>query len=209
MNHYDTLGVKPNADKNTVRKAYRAKAKKLHPDVPGGDPAAFRRLQLAYDIISDDQRRAQYDEFGNASDENTPESEANRVFADALVAMIERNDARCTNVVTKLRDDINKTREICQREVSKHNSRIANLQEAIKRIVTIVPSSNDPVIIRLKANIQSAQSDIQNANFKIAVADAMLTILERYSYNAAKDNRGFTTSDFRSLMGDAAIFKFK
>lgn len=64
-NHYEELGVPRAADAEAIRMAYRALAKQLHPDlVDGGGPAAkeaFLRVQEAYDVLRDPQRRAHYD----------------------------------------------------------------------------------------------------------------------------------------------------
>jgi curved DNA-binding protein CbpA len=63
MNPYDVLGVGPDADDDEIRKAYRAKAKKAHPD-GGGDADKFGELTVAYGCLSDPRSRAYYDAKG-------------------------------------------------------------------------------------------------------------------------------------------------
>ncbi len=58
--HYETLGVAENASPEDIKKAYRRLASKHHPD-KGGDNAQFQNIQVAYDTLSDPQRRQQYD----------------------------------------------------------------------------------------------------------------------------------------------------
>lgn len=60
MTHYDTLGVPENASSEEIKKAYRKLANQHHPD-KGGDTTKFQQIQSAYDILSDNNRRAQYD----------------------------------------------------------------------------------------------------------------------------------------------------
>lgn len=66
--YYDVLGVDKNATKQDIRKAYRALARKYHPDVNKEDDAQAKFIEAkeAYEVLSDDQKRAQYDQFGHA-----------------------------------------------------------------------------------------------------------------------------------------------
>lgn len=57
MNLYEILGVPLDATAEDIAKAYRAKAKKLHPDV-GGEASAFAELAFAYEVLGDPERRA-------------------------------------------------------------------------------------------------------------------------------------------------------
>jgi len=68
-NYYDVLGVKENADQDTIKKAYRSLAKKHHPD-KGGNDETFKKVSEAYDVLGDESKRSQYDNqrrnpFGN------------------------------------------------------------------------------------------------------------------------------------------------
>ncbi len=62
---YDILGVGKSASEAEIKKAYRSKAHKLHPD-KGGDKAAFQELNEAYQTLGDKNKRANYDQFGSA-----------------------------------------------------------------------------------------------------------------------------------------------
>ncbi len=62
---YDILGVSKDASKADIKKAFRKLSKEHHPD-KGGDEAKFKEISEAYEILSDDQKRAQYDQFGSA-----------------------------------------------------------------------------------------------------------------------------------------------
>lgn len=65
---YELLGVARDADANDIKRAYRKKARALHPDVSEEPDAEeqFRRVTEAYEVLSDDQRRATYDRYGEA-----------------------------------------------------------------------------------------------------------------------------------------------
>lgn len=68
--YYDVLGVDRSADKATIKKAYRKLAMKHHPDQNQGDKEAeakFKEAAEAYDVLGDDKKRAQFDQFGHAA----------------------------------------------------------------------------------------------------------------------------------------------
>src|ERR1041384_3046691 len=67
-NLYETLGVAKNASQDEIKKAYRKLARQYHPDRNPGDAAAeakFKEVQTAYDVLSEPEKRKQYDSFGN------------------------------------------------------------------------------------------------------------------------------------------------
>ena len=60
----DALGVPPGADAGTIKKAYRKKSMKYHPDRPTGDEEKFKLASAAYEILSDEEKRRLYDTHG-------------------------------------------------------------------------------------------------------------------------------------------------
>ena len=69
--YYDTLGVPKNASDEDIKKAYRKQAMKHHPDRNQGDTAKaaeekFKEAKEAYEMLSDEQKRAAYDQYGHA-----------------------------------------------------------------------------------------------------------------------------------------------
>ena len=65
---YDLLGVSRDADADTLKRAYRQQARKYHPDVnkEAGAEDKFKEIGKAYEVLSDSQKRARYDQFGEA-----------------------------------------------------------------------------------------------------------------------------------------------
>ena len=62
--YYDVLGVSRDSSKDDIRRAYKRLAVQMHPD-KGGDPEKFKELASAYEVLSDDGKRQQYDQLGD------------------------------------------------------------------------------------------------------------------------------------------------
>jgi len=65
-NYYETLGINKNASKDEIKKAFHKQAHKHHPDKNKGDDTKFKEANEAYQVLSDDSKRARYDQFGSA-----------------------------------------------------------------------------------------------------------------------------------------------
>ena len=66
MDYYKTLGVPKNAPKDEIKRAYRKLAHKYHPDKRGGDEKKFKEINEAYQVLGDDKKKIQYDQFGSS-----------------------------------------------------------------------------------------------------------------------------------------------
>ncbi len=69
QDYYEVLGINKSASDNEIKKAYRVLAKKYHPDINPEDKAAeakFKDINEAYEVLSDPQKRAKYDQYGHA-----------------------------------------------------------------------------------------------------------------------------------------------
>ena len=63
QNYYDILGVKKDASEDDIKRAFRRLARKHHPDA-GGSEEKFKEINEAYEVLSDAEKRQQYDQYG-------------------------------------------------------------------------------------------------------------------------------------------------
>lgn len=63
--YYKSLGLEKGASADEIKKAFRKKAHEYHPDKKGGDEAKFKEINEAYQILGDEQKRKQYDQYGS------------------------------------------------------------------------------------------------------------------------------------------------
>jgi|SRR3989344_4622333 len=71
--YYKILGIEKSASGEEVKKAFRKLAHKYHPDKGGGDEAKFKEINEAYQVLSDERKRAEYDSYGQTFGGNGPQ----------------------------------------------------------------------------------------------------------------------------------------
>lgn len=69
-NYYDILGVSKDASKEEIKKAYKKLSKRYHPDMEEGDEEQFKKITEAYEVLTDENKRKNYDRFGTAESQS-------------------------------------------------------------------------------------------------------------------------------------------
>ena len=92
--YYKVLGIDKSADENTIKKAYRKLAKKYHPDTNAGNAQAeqnFKEITEAYTVLSDEEKRKLYDQFGHAAFEGGFDADAAKaVLSTTYVKILQK-----------------------------------------------------------------------------------------------------------------------
>jgi DnaJ-class molecular chaperone len=117
MDYYTTLEIPKTATQDDIKKAYRKLAMKTHPDRNGGDETKFKKIQEAYDTLSDPKKRQQYDsptpQFGFSTNHMDMNDFFNQVFGQRKTQQSSKQALR-TTVSISLVDAYNGTQQMMQ-----------------------------------------------------------------------------------------------
>ncbi len=177
-NLYDSLGVPKDASADAIRAAYRKKAQAHHPD-KGGDVAKFQAIQTAYDVLSDDDRRARYDTTGDTEQGPSIEGQARMYVATLLNAVMQgQADVRTTDILAVMRNQLAIDRSRVEAEKVRLGGFVSRRQEAMKRVTQGVLSD------MLDAEIKRLEGMVSQCNAQHGVFDAAEKLLEGQTYRS-------------------------
>ena len=175
-NHYDALGVPKDADAATIKRAYRRKSRKHHPDRQGGDHQAMVTLNRAFDTLSDPEKRARYDKTGeDAPRTPTLDERAREILMRLLDECVEKLP-ETVDVVQVMRDSLAKAKTNGQNMRMQLNAKISSLEAKRARIKYKGRSRNflaDFLDTRI-ANLRETFEKIEDADALNARASEML-----------------------------------
>lgn len=195
MSHYESLGVDRNADREAIKRAYRRRAHKAHPD-KGGKEEEFHAIQRAYDVLSDDARRAWYDQHGTDGQAN-PDEDALRQLAALFLQTIDQADVDHQNILGMVKNTIRGTRNQILAAIEQHKVKIKRLESAKKRLKT-KKGRADILTQMMDAQIGANRRAIEMAQAQLKIGARMDELLEGYEYkhDPASPQTAFTTIHF-------------
>lgn len=105
MGLYEDLGVARGADAAAIKRAFRRKAQKAHPDKHGGDAREFDRVARAYRVLGNESRRLNYDQTGadGQAPEVSEEVAVMQMLAGVLISMIDQVDVEHSDLIGLIR----------------------------------------------------------------------------------------------------------
>lgn len=173
MSHYETLGVGKGAGPEEIKKAYRSRASRAHPD-KGGSDSEMASVNKAYQVLADPVRREQYDRTG-VDIEQSPESMAKTVVAEAFTEMLKR-DVQCERVAWCLSYVRSKKGDV-DREVAGIKKAIEYLSSK-RELIEHGGDGEDVYAGVVNAELAKLRAALGAAEFRCKVATAAVKILE-------------------------------
>lgn len=178
---YDDLGVPPSAHAKVIKAAYRKLAQRLHPDREGGDAEAFTRVQTAYDVLSDPDRRKKYDETG---DTRVPDHDMEMLqeLAQLFFAVVEGcPDPARLDIVKEVRGHLDAAGHGAAQEIGKWEAKKRKVEDAQKRL-SRKGAGRDVLGDMLGASLTDIARGIEGCSIKSGKIARMREILESYTY---------------------------
>lgn len=189
MNLYDQLGVHASATKEQIKRAYRKKALKEHPD-HGGSEVEFKKTAVAHRILSDDEKRARYDKGENPDSINcvqTDEQKAAELIISIFDKVVEHNG---TDLIRHDLIDIIRCNLVAVK--NKAASELAVIDGKIEKFKITIKKINHPGVNIISRYAASKCADLEKSKCKfqdqIKISDAGIKMLKDYSYNVEKPN---------------------
>lgn len=178
---YDNLEVPVDASQETIKKAFRRKAMKHHPDRQG-DKEAMQNIQQAYDVLGDPERRARYDETGEINQPPPIEPQARQALYGMLNSVIDKLDVDYDDPLIAARQEIRAMITENDKVAEAQKEKIAARQKALKRLVHLEGS----VAVReaLETAILTLQADLEKQAKAQALCRAVLDLLAEFEYRA-------------------------
>ena len=156
MSLYEDLGVSEDASEQEIKKAYKRRAAKAHPD-KGGTDEEFRKVSHAYAILRDPQRKLAYDETGDEGREGglTKLEEATVMVGQNLINIMEVNNYARKNYFTEIR-------QVMASKSLQFQRNISELEVQIRKLTYMMENTKADVII-----INCMRSKLANYNQQI------------------------------------------
>ena len=182
MKLHDALGVSPDASADDVRKAYRRRAKRAHPD-QGGDAEAFNTLTSAYLVLRDPARRAHYESTGEETSAgvDSVRSAALSIIGQTVQQALLAENASSVDFIKIIRTNL----EGMNRQIAANQKAIAAQRKTVERNGRRwrVKGGHPDVIAQIVASaLRELESQVQKADHTLRVHAAAIEILDGYEY---------------------------
>lgn len=199
MNFYEALGVPRGASSDEVKRAYRKRRAKAHPD-KGGDTATFALVQKAFETLSDDEARKHYDRTGAAPD-SPPDmrSMALQQLAAMVLQVVEQApNVDSLDILASVKRSIADGMTRGRQQESATQAQIAKLNRAAKRIKT---KGDNIIKTFLETKARELEAALEGTRRHIELGEMMREICEEYTCTTDKGSSNSTTSTFNFFTG--------
>jgi DnaJ-class molecular chaperone len=181
MNLYKLLELSPDCTSEEIKHAYRTLAQIHHPD-KGGDEETFKKIKMAYETLSDPQRRANYDATGNYEQPKDVNAEVMNELANLLHHFINKMDPITDDLIMMMKGDIIEG-------IKNVNNNIDEITKQIQKfeliVVRIKSKKKENMLQKFTQNhINNLKNTRKNMERRIEILNLMSENLLDYFYSS-------------------------
>jgi DnaJ-class molecular chaperone len=181
MDLYKQLGISPDATSEEIKHAYRLLAQIHHPD-KGGDEEKFKKIKMAYETLSDPDKRAHYDATGTVNQTYDINAEVLNELAQLTMHFINRMDPINDDLIMMMKGDIIEA-------IKNVNNNIGNVTRDIKKfemiVVRIKSRKKENILQKFTQNhIDNLKNTLKNMERRIEILNLMSENLLDYFYSS-------------------------
>jgi len=178
---YDVLGIDKNASFEEIKSAYKNKVKNCHPDLNNNDGLSFRLLKIAYDILSDEDKRAEYDSTGFCGIKEFDQQKLAYNFLknemENQLDKIEKDETY--NFLADIEKNIQQKILICNERIRNSKKKAEKLSKIKKKLSR--KQNTDPILETiLEDKIDSCNFITVQTRFEIEVLQMASKLLKNY-----------------------------
>jgi curved DNA-binding protein CbpA len=179
MNPYTELDVPVNASLETIKQRYRTLAQMHHPD-KGGNEEIFKRIKLAYEILSDPVRRKQYDITGETTTTNAKD-EAVANLVHILLRVVPNFNVDQEDLIHIAEMETRTMLDLINKDIGVTERQINNLEKVSNKLR--IKTEGENILNSFVVNqIQHRKQELVTFQRRVQVCNLMLEILKDYEY---------------------------
>ena len=179
MNPYTELDVPDDASLETIKQRYRTLAQMHHPD-KGGDEELFKRIKLAYEILSDPIRRKQYDITGETTTTNAKD-EAVANIVQILLHVVPNFNVDQDDLIHIAEMETRTMLDLVNKDIGVTERYILNLEKVLSKLR--IKTEGENILSSFIANqVKQRKQELESFQRRIQVCNLMLEILKDYEY---------------------------
>lgn len=183
FNPYEVLGIGEDATPAEIKRAYRRLVKKTHPD-SGGSTEEFRRVNEAYLILSDPEKRDYYDKTGDVKDDGPDRSV--EIIVELFNTMLEQDIPLHVDYIQLLKETLKETIKKLKDRVMHNEDKQKRFEAMTIRFKTKKKAKDNIFLSILKGKIANLQLDTERMLKSIIESERALEVLDSYIFLADK-----------------------
>ncbi len=176
MDPYSTLGIDEGADKDDIKKAYKKKASENHPDKVGGGSTEMVAINKAYSILSDEEKKSNYDKYGNS--ESNLEQDTKSVLCQLFMLLIDSTNNLEIDLKKSMIKNLNENSHEHHKQIKKNRKQIKKYMKVKSKL----KSKNKMFASTINEQMIILDHNIRESEYKIQVLELCLKNMDDFNY---------------------------